>query len=238
MRKDYGQVYDQLYRQHWWWRAREWMLLKMIRRLPLGRQPRILDVGCGNGVFFGPLQEFGYVEGIEVDRSLILEDCPHHDRIHTQTLDVFKRQTQPFDLALALDVAEHIEDDRAFIADLFEVLKPGGHAIITVPAFMCLWDEHDRINMHYRRYRKAELAALVRPHGQLLDLRYLFASLFPLKWLIAQAGRRLDASVDQTRLPGPLVNRMMQRWLQLEYLALGRLPVPFGTSIVAVARRG
>src|SRR5262245_50528059 len=68
MDPQYAAAYPNLYRHHWWWRVREQILLEKIRRI-LGRvrNPRILDVGCGAGLFFDALQPFGHVEGIEAD---------------------------------------------------------------------------------------------------------------------------------------------------------------------------
>ena len=64
----YTAAYSQLYREHWWWRLREEILLSTIGRLLAGsRNARILDVGCGAGLFFDGLQAFGRVEGIESD---------------------------------------------------------------------------------------------------------------------------------------------------------------------------
>ena len=56
----YGANYEELYRRHWWWRAREAAILHELARLkPAGGWRRILDVGCGNGLFFDRLSELG-----------------------------------------------------------------------------------------------------------------------------------------------------------------------------------
>jgi len=68
MQSDYITAYSDLYRRHWWWRVREEILLKEVRQI-LGHRTgaRILDIGCGAGLFFDALEVFGHVEGVESD---------------------------------------------------------------------------------------------------------------------------------------------------------------------------
>jgi 2-polyprenyl-3-methyl-5-hydroxy-6-metoxy-1,4-benzoquinol methylase len=63
---DYAQIYPQLFARHWWWRSRETVILDELQRLaPDSRWGTILDVGCGEGLFFETLSQFGEVEGVE-----------------------------------------------------------------------------------------------------------------------------------------------------------------------------
>ncbi|MBF0290838.1 MAG: hypothetical protein HQK86_01635 [Nitrospinae bacterium] len=88
-----------------------------------------------------------------------------------------------FDLVLALDVLEHQEDDNAFIAEIFgKWLAPGGHALITVPAFDSMFSNHDRFLSHYRRYSLGALErAMDNAPCRIISKGYLFASLLPVK---------------------------------------------------------
>ena len=101
----YAAAYPQLYAGHWWWRAREDMLLRKIRRL-LSNVPdaRILDVGCGAAMFFDALEPFGHVEGIESDRTAAERSGRWRGRIVVGDLDETYSPTAPFDLILMLDV--------------------------------------------------------------------------------------------------------------------------------------
>lgn len=78
MQADYAQSYRTLWERHWWWRSREALLLDRIGRLDrLAPIRRILDVGCGDGLFFERLGRFGRVEGLEPDASLLGDPpCP------------------------------------------------------------------------------------------------------------------------------------------------------------------
>ena len=142
----------------------------MIRSLALPRHAKILDVGCGNGLFFAKLGQFGNVWGIEIDQSLIPPDSPYRDRIFVEPLGHARYHGLRFDLITALDVVEHMEDDRQAVDEMFAMLRPGGKLIITVPASMKLWDRHDEINGHYRRYSRKTLRELISGNGRIVCL--------------------------------------------------------------------
>src|SRR5436190_189838 len=74
----YAQEYRELYERHWWWRARERFILDELARLrPAAGWGAILDVGCGDALFFDALSRFGDVEGVEPDASLVTPNGPH-----------------------------------------------------------------------------------------------------------------------------------------------------------------
>ena len=212
-------------------------MIREIERLPLPRPSEILDFGCGNGLFLPRLAQRGSVTGIEVDESLITEEAPFRERIFSEPLGSESYRDRRFDLITALDVIEHIEDDSTAINHLVEMLNPGGHLVITVPAFTLLWDEHDVVNQHFRRYRAKDLEKLLAGHGQLVKLRYLFASLFPLKLAIATLNRIRTSKIAQATLPGRVSSRVIAAWLRLEDRATERLRLPLGTSVIAVLRK-
>ena len=163
---DYGASYARLYREHWWWRAREAILLDELAALGLrpgdGRQ--ILDVGCGDGLAFDALGRFGERPGHRGRRSPARPErpAPRPDRHAPAGRPVYDDPAWRFDLITALDVLEHIDDDRAAVASMAAMLRPGGLLVVTVPAFKALWDEHDAINHHRRRYTAGGLDRLAR----------------------------------------------------------------------------
>src|SRR4051812_12063398 len=140
MQAPYAAEYARLYREHWWWRSREAILLDLLRSLRLPPGGDILDVGCGDGLFFQELERFGRVRGIEVDVGLLDPDGPYRDRIATLPLGdpSYAGDAGRFDLITALDVIEHIADDRAAVAAMLRMLRPGGVMVVTVPAFPSL----------------------------------------------------------------------------------------------------
>jgi SAM-dependent methyltransferase len=238
MESAYVERYADLYRRHWWWRAREEFLLAELRRLapPRGFGP-ILDVGCGAGLSFDVLARFGAPEGVESEAEAVAAAGRWRDKIHLGILSDLPPSPR-FGLITALDVIEHIEDDEAVLVQAAELLAPAGLLLITVPALPELWTEHDAINHHYRRYRRAELGAkLARVPGlAVLDLRYFFAWTVPAKLLVRAKERWLGKAADP--LPGvPIapINQLLIQASRLEQRLLRRPPI--GSSLLAVARR-
>ncbi len=233
----YGQSYEDLYRRHWWFRVRERVLVEVIRNVGLSSGAEILDVGCGNGLFFDKLALFGTVRGIEIDRSLIPANSIYRDQIAHWPLGAAQYSSHRYELITALDVVEHIENDRQAIEDIWAMLSPGGTLVITVPAFMALWDHHDEVNRHYRRYTRASLRGLLSRRGKILKLCYLFHALVLPKFAIATLNRLCKTKSAQHAIPSPWINRAMETACWLEYRTLGKLNVPFGTSLLAVVQK-
>ncbi len=240
MEATYAAQYARLYREHWWWRAREAILLDLLRSLRPRPGSAILDVGCGDAVSFPALSEFGTVRGIEVDENLLDPSGPFRERISTRPLGdpLYADPSWRFDVITALDVIEHIDDDRAAISSMAAMLGPGGLLLVTVPAFELLWDHHDEINQHRRRYTARSLRSTLECQGLvLLQVRYLFRALFMPKLVVRLANAKRSRKVAQHGIPGPAINRALERLCVIEDRLLRRLPVPFGTSVMAVARK-
>jgi 2-polyprenyl-3-methyl-5-hydroxy-6-metoxy-1,4-benzoquinol methylase len=240
MAGSYGAQYARLYREHWWWRARETVLLDILRALRPQPGSAILDVGCGDAVSFQTLSEFGTVRGIEVDENLLDPSGPFRERISTRPLGdpIYDAPSWRFDLITALDVIEHIDDDRGAISSMAAMLRPGGLLVVTVPAFETLWDQHDEINNHRRRYTARRLRRTLDGDGLgLLQVRYLFRALFIPKLLVRLVNAGRSRKVAQHGIPGPAINAALQRVCVIEDRLLRRLPVPFGTSVIGVARK-
>lgn len=233
----FAKRYANLYRNHWWWQAREAILTEVIARLGLQPPAEILDVGCGDGLFFPQLERFGNVRGIEIDESLLSADGAARPRIFTRPLGDPEYAGWKFDLITALDVIEHMEDDADAVRRMVSMLEPGGRLVVTVPAFMVLWDRHDEINHHYRRYTKQQLGGLLAPRGEVRELRYLFNGLFFPKLVVKLVGRMSGSRVSQDRLPPSPVNSVVGRYFKLENRYLGPLRLPFGTSVLAVLEK-
>jgi 2-polyprenyl-3-methyl-5-hydroxy-6-metoxy-1,4-benzoquinol methylase len=233
----YAQNYEELYRSHWWFRVRERVLVEVIRHVGLPPDAAILDVGCGNGLFFDKLALFGPVRGIEIDRSLIPANSIYQDQIFHWPLGAAQYSSHRYELITALDVIEHIENDRQAIDDIWAMLSPGGMLVITVPAFMTLWDRHDDINRHYRRYTRASLRGLLARRGKVLKLCYLFHALVLPKFAIAMLNRVCKTKAVQHAIPQRWINRAMETACWMEYRIIGHLSPPFGTSLLAVVQK-
>jgi len=237
MEQEYAAIYADLYRNHWWWRAREAILIDVFSQLNLPASCRILDVGCGDGLFFSALGRFGEVKGIETDESLISPDGRWRDCIFTKPLGDPIYDAMEFDLITALDVIEHIEDDRTAIARMVDLLAPAAKLVVTVPAFMALWDQHDEMNRHFRRYSRRTLQDALHGFGTIRECRYLFHSIFFPKLCVKFLNHFRSNKVPQHGIPAASLNLLSSKWCVLEHRWLRKVPVPFGTSVLAVLQR-
>jgi SAM-dependent methyltransferase len=236
----YAAYYRHLYEHHWWWRARERIILAHLERLvpPDGFGP-ILDVGCGDGLFFGKLRTLGEPEGVEEDASLVTPAGRARGSIHIGPFDESFRPGRRYGLVLLLDALEHFRDDCACLRRALALLAPGGTVVITVPAFQALWTAHDDVNRHVRRYTKAALRRLADDAGLRLDhMEYLFQWTALVKLAVRAKEAVWRPGPDLPPVPGPVVNGVLRTASVVEHALLHRLPVPFGSSLLAIGRKG
>src|SRR6266700_2864144 len=105
---DYCRHYRELCEKHWWWRVREEILLEELHRLfPDSRSLAILDVGCGDGLFFERLRQFGNVEGIESETALVDPRGLTRNWITVAAFDASFNPEKKYDLILMLDVPKY-----------------------------------------------------------------------------------------------------------------------------------
>jgi len=239
MRADYGQRYCELYERHWWWRAREAAILDTLRnhRPPQGWK-HILDVGCGDGLFFEPLSQFGEVEGVEASSHLVNPALVRSGRVHVGAFDRSFQPGKRYSLILMLDVLEHLPDPEEALHHALSLLEPNGTLFATVPAFRSLWTNHDVLNAHFTRYTKQSFRELARRAGLRVETeRYFFQWMFPAK-LAARAGERLFRLQPKPPVVPPRwVNAALYMLSRLEERTLGSLPCPFGSSLMVMGSK-
>jgi SAM-dependent methyltransferase len=235
-------VYDQmaaLDQRHWWYVARREVLAALIRRtVRPAKDAVILEVGCGTGHNLAMLGRFGSVDALELDpEARKLAKKRLGKSVLSAPLPEMKGVPERhYDLVAALDVIEHLDDDRAAIESIARRLKPGGKLLMTVPAHQWMWSAHDVANHHQRRYSHAGLRRLFDGTPLRLDASGYFNSLlFPLA-IADRIGSKLRGkdSADVT-LPPAWLNRPLERAFALERHAIGRVPLPPGLSLFAVA---
>jgi len=235
----YAQEYRELYERHWWWRARERFILDELARLrSAAGWGAILDVGCGDALFFDALSNLGDVEGVEPDATLVTPNGPHRARIHVGPFDRSFAPGKRYGLMLMLDVVEHMPDPDAALAYAYSLLEPGGTLLVTVPAFMTLWTRHDVLNRHYTRYTRATFAALARRTGfTVVSSRYFYHWLYPAKL----ATRALEAirrgEPRPPRVPARWLNRVLYVLSRAEQRLSRAVPLPFGSSLLVIVRK-
>jgi SAM-dependent methyltransferase len=239
-----AQVYErmaELDSAHWWFVARRSILEGVIERVVQPpKNARILEIGCGTGHNLAMLSRFGTVEATELDTSARALASKRLGRpVAAAALpDLSAWPEAHFDLVALLDVLEHVPNDRSALHAIRERLKPGGKVLITVPANPWMWSAHDVSHHHHRRYRRSELGELASRCGFDIDLLTPFNTLlFPLiaaARLVGKATGREQA--DDAMPPAPL-NSVLRSVFGLERSLVGRVPLPFGVSLMAVLRR-
>ena len=244
MRQDEYRLMHAQELKHWWFRGRRRVLVDLLARVSDrgAGALRILDYGCGTGGNSAAYAPLGRVIGIEPDTVAVRLA---HERGHAHyccgsgTDLPFPRAA--FDAVLASDVLEHIQDDRQAVSEIARVLRPGGAAIISVPAHQWLFSRHDVALHHFRRYSKAGLRELLENGGlRVRRLSYWNAALFPgicLHRLIEKSRPIVHAHSDTTTSPPWLINETLAGLLAAEARILRHAVLPWGVSLIAVGER-
>lgn len=245
------QLYNDIYNielTYWWSRARRHIIRSLLERYtPAERPLQLADVGCGMGANFLVLKKFGWVVGVDFSPTALTYSRARGERVLVAAgLPHLPFPDNAFDVVTALDVIEHIDDDHAAVRELWRVCKPGGLLVLTVPAYQWLYSDYDEINEHKRRYSRPRLRACVAQQGgcEFLKLSYM-CTVLALPVMAVRLVKNLlrvarsikhKPTTDIFLLPGPL-NRILEILFASEaiWLRFGRLP--FGTSVVCVARK-
>ena len=242
MDRDYEHQTHQAENRHWWYRGRRTVLDGVIARLGLPADPRILDAGCGSGRFMVELAKLGAVTGVELsDTSVSLARGRQLGEVIEGSVLEMPFPESSFDLAVSLDVIEHLEDDLAALRELRRTIAPGGALLVTVPAYQWLWSGHDEINHHHRRYTRRSLQRVAEQAGwQQVRTTYFNSLLLPVAILLRVLDRfstkTTESSLDLWIPPEPL-NWLLERPLALEAALIARGGrIPAGLSLLAVFR--
>jgi SAM-dependent methyltransferase len=227
---------------HWWYRGRRSIIAELLRPLALPAGVQILDAGCGSGRNMVDLARLGAVTGVEISSASV--ERARMRNVGDVVLCSVTEMPFPdgqFDLAVCLDVIEHVADEHGAFGELLRVVAPGGSLLVTVPAYQWLWSEHDVINHHQRRYTRRTLTqAAGRAGWRTARTTYFNGLLLPIAIPYRRLARRSHeegGSSDLQRMPERL-NEMLEWPLRVEarLIAKGRR-IPAGLSLAAVFRK-
>lgn len=225
---------------HWWYVARRAILSDLIaREIKPPKAANILEIGCGTGHNFPVLTRFGSVDALEIDdaaRSIASERLGK--AVGSAPLPELPGiAAGHYDLIALLDVLEHIQGDLAALASIKTKLRPGGRILVTVPANEWMWSAHDTVHHHYRRYNRTTLGKVIAEAGLRVQMMSHFNSLlFPLAAAVRIAGKLTGREEADDAQPAAPLNSLFKAIFGLERHLVGRLPLPFGISLVAVLR--
>jgi SAM-dependent methyltransferase len=226
-------------RRHWWIRTRFNYIdraLSLIKKKSIN----ILEFGCGTGqnLWYARtespyLSMVGDMRGVDpgLQEEIHFDWQTNKDSITSSlSSDDIKG-----DCLLAMDVLEHIEDDREALQEWVGHLNSDAIVLLTVPAFQHLWSYHDVFLEHKRRYTKKSLVKLAKESGlEPIKVSYAFGYLNPVVFLIRKLFTSSENKSDLT-LPHPFVNKVLQILGKIES-SLGGCPW-FGTSVIGVFKK-
>ena len=231
------------------------MIATVGRQIVDGLSPgyRVLEVGCGTGNVLSALEEV-CSQGTVVGMDLLGEGLQYAQQRTSCSLVQGDLNTPPFssqfDLIGVFDLLEHLPDDSEILRTLRTMLVEGGRLFLTVPAFQSLWSYMDDAAHHYRRYELTDLKnKLLHAGYQIEYLTYYMTSILPIVWAVRRlaslvdrrptddVNRARDLTIGEYRIV-PIVNDLLI-WLlaQEARLIAAGYTMPFGTSLVAIARK-
>lgn len=235
-----------LVRRHPWWQARATLALALLRNMQVHPPARVLDVGCGWGLNLAALERAGYrTTGLDVSRRALEGlDRPGRELIEADLTQPLPEAAEHYDAVLALDVIEHLDDDRAAVGGLAQLTKPGGVSIVSVPALPELFSEFDAVQGHRRRYVPDTLSHAFAGTGLLIERMLWWGSwMVPL---LKRQRRRARGSPNESpaetyrrylTLPPWPAGAILRFAFAMEQQRTLRSKSRIGTTLFALARR-
>jgi ubiquinone/menaquinone biosynthesis C-methylase UbiE len=241
LKKIFESNYHLLEKNHWWFRARRDIILKIITQLPLlNKNSEIIDVGCSTGILLKKLSDAGYdkLTGMEISSEALLNAS-------FTNIILFDGEKLPFpdemfDCLIASDVLEHIEKDEDALKEWKRVLIKKGIIICFVPAYQRLWSYHDVVNMHYRRYSLKKLVKVFKKNDFVILRKSYWNSFifFPsLIYRIFSKLLRIEDDRGDLKINNNLINEILYKILSIENRILAKINFPFGLSAFIIAKK-
>jgi len=227
---------------HWWFVERRRLFATLIRKSKIPLDANVVDVGTGTGANLRLLKQMGYERVTGIDPS---EDaarwCAEKGLGNVRAGDIraLPLADASVDLLLATDVIEHVAEDEQAVAEICRVLRPGGTALITVPAFSSLWGLQDIKSHHYRRYRMAPFLRLLERSSLVIEKKFyfnylLFVPIYVARQVISLFGVELDSENEVNNV---VLNRLLGLVFRFDVTTAPFLKPPFGVSILALVHR-
>jgi SAM-dependent methyltransferase len=232
---------NQLEKEHWFYAGKREIVRYWIDKLhPLSPESLLLDCGAGTGQFAAEMEPFCRVLAIDDhEESLAIATSKlGSSSVGKGSCTALPVGAAAADCLTALDVLEHVENDRGAIREFARVLKPGGLAVITVPALPALWSDWDVALHHVRRYTRDSLLRLVAvPEFRLEHWNFINVLALPAIYLSRKF--RMLRSTSQ-RAEDVIPPRWLNCFLKKTFTGPAcqvRIRFPAGVGLLAVLRR-
>ena len=233
--------------RHFWFRGFRWFVTPLISHAIDGRpEARLLDCGCGTGANLDLLGRFGTTYGFDLSEvGLYIGHQAGRTRLARATVAAAPFPSNAFDLVTSFDVLYSLQgpDERAAVAEMYRLVRPGGFALINVAAMEILRGDHSILSREVRRYSRASLRTLVTEAGfEIVRLTHTNQSLF-LPMLLARALHRWrglpteDKATQEISVPPAPINALLSGLLFAESLWLRRFDNWVGSSLMCLAKK-
>jgi SAM-dependent methyltransferase len=191
MTKNEYQKMKDLHNEYWWFRGKK-EIVKQILKTHKHDIKTILDLGCSSGYFFDEYEGLG-VEPCNMFKA---------GNIINEQLEKVEIN-EKFDAIICLDVLEHLKNDSIIKKFISENLNKNGIVIITVPAHKHLFNNHDIVNGHYRRYDKQDLINLFKEYNP--EVYFYNSILYPIEIII----RKISKGKDNLKALPKIINELL-----------------------------
>ena len=234
--------------KNWWYVSKRKLVLKNIRKyLPKRKNLKILDVGCGTGIVLKMLEKYGTVYGIDIDDQAI-HFCKKRElnNIKKANIENIPYKDNYFDIITCLDVLYHEKvNDKKALCEFHRILKKDGIIIVNDVAFNFLKSKHDIVYHARQRYTKKELNEKITKAGfNVVKSTYWNFFLFlPVAFVRLSRKLFINKNEDISKIKSDIndipetMNFFLLNLLKLERYLLNYTTLPFGISIMTVAKK-
>ncbi len=241
MAADKYQVMFDVEQTHWWYRGMRHNTRVILERyLTPGRTYQVLDAGCGTGGNTLDLQRWGTVTGMDFSlEALNFATTRGLRRLIRGSVEQLPFRSQTFDVVISLDVISDggVKDEVAALREFRRVLRPGGIALVRLPAFDWLWGAHDEAVLTVRRFTTRQLSQRMELAGfRVLEANYGNVVLFPIAIAKRLSERVLRSAPTDLTVPAKPINRLFEAALRMDVPLSRMFKAPAGLSTVAVGR--
>lgn len=244
MEKEFEKNYHRFEKEHFWFLSRRRIIINLVKDFPASS--KILDIGCSAGFLIEDLINSGFkkenVYGIDISHQAInacrekgLLNCLIDDAEQPESLKI------KFDLIIASDCLEHLENESKAINSWCNLLKDEGTLIIFVPAYQFLWSYHDEVNFHFRRYTRKKLNKLIETQQLKISKSgywnfFLFFPILLTRLLFKNIEKNKKTETgDLNKIPS--LNWLYKLILHTENFLLNYLNFPFGVSTFSICKK-
>jgi SAM-dependent methyltransferase len=241
---------EQAEARHFWFRGFRAFVTPLLRQAAAGRRgsslARLLDCGCGTGANLALLNRFGRAYGFDLSPvGVRIGRQSGRTLIARASVAAAPFPDSSFDIVTSFDVLYALDEktERAAIAEMFRLLKPGGFAVVNVAAMEQLRGDHSVLSHELRRYSRSGLSARLTQAGfQIVRITYTNATLFLPMWVARALQRRRglrgeSEAQHEIKVPPVPVNGALSALLLMESVWIRWFNAPAGSSLLCLARK-